>query len=327
MNNIFKRVQILSLAVLVGLGTTYTVNRTALQNPANKQYVLSNYFPNQRLIRKPQVQISKGSTSTSTVTLPENTQESSNWGGYIVTPNSDNSYTNVSGSWTIPSIKASNLNAVAAQWVGLGGVTSSDLLQMGTIEQIENSQPVAEIFWEQLPNVAQNVMTVPIGSTINVSISESSSSTWNLTFTCNEPDGTTQTQTVSTTLDSAYVQGIGTSAEWISEDPSDENGQLVPLADMGTVKYKSAMVNGESINASDNNVEPVAMVSNSRTVVISPSALGSDGESFTTTNTNSTAANTTTSSNSSTSTAKNRKQGFPFPPGNFNQSPFSWNWR
>ena len=90
-------------------------------------------------------------------------------------------------------------------------------------------------FGEKLPDVAQNVMSIPIGSTISVNISEptGSNSTWNLTFTSTSPNGTTQTKTISTTLDSSYAQGIGTSAEWISEDPSNVNGQLVPLANMG----------------------------------------------------------------------------------------------
>lgn len=318
MKTMLKRMQIISLAAFVGFGAMAIISEASVQHTASNQYVLSRYFPHGKLIRSPQGQNSQ--VTTTTISLPKNTQASSNWAGYITTHTSSSGYTNVSGSWKVPSISTNNQSAVAAQWIGLGGVSSSDLLQMGTMEQMENGQPMAEVFWEQLPAVAQNVVSVPIDSTISVSISEDakSSSTWDLTFTAKTPDGQTQTQTVSTTLDSSYAQGIGTSAEWISEDPSTDNGQLVPLANMGTVSYQSATVDGQPLNASGNSVQPVAMVSNNRTVAIAPSALGTDGESFTTTNANS----------STNSTSRHRisgTKGFPMPVGVFNQNQFGWN--
>lgn len=104
---------------------------------------------------------------------------------------------------------------------------------------------------------------------INVSISNSSGSTWISTFTVTIPDGQTQYQTIPTTLDPSYAQGIGTSAEWISEEPSDQNNNLLPMADISTVSYQSA--------DSSNGV-----------VLISASDIGTDGESFVITNTNTT---------------------------------------
>jgi hypothetical protein len=316
MKAILKKALIVCLAVIVGLGTTSAINKIPVQHLTNNQYVLFRNSSHDKLIRSPYDKNAQDSTTI--ISLPENTQESSNWAGYIVTPTSNTGYTSVSGSWTVPNISVTQQNAVAAQWIGLGGVNSSDLLQMGTIEQIENGQPTAEVFWEKLPDVAQSVLSVPIGSTINVNISPSSSSslTWNLTFTVTMSSGETQTQTISTTLDSSYAQGIGTSAEWISEDPSNASGQLYPLANMGTVKYQTAMVDGQPINASGNNVEPVAMVSSNKTILISPSTLSTDGQSF-----------TTTSSNSTNSTSNHRKEQFPLPPGGLNQNISSWGWR
>jgi hypothetical protein len=282
MKNILKKIEIVSLAALIGFGGTSIVNGLSSQHTTNNQYVLS------RLNSIHSLRSRTTTTAATTTSLPANTQKSENWAGYVVTPTSGNSYTSIAGSWTVPSISATQQNAVAAQWIGLGGTSSADLLQMGTIEETENGQAVTQVFWEQLPAASTNIMTVPIGSTINVSISNSSSSTWNLTFTANTPDGKTQTQTVSTTLDSSYAQGVGTSAEWISEDPSNENNQLLPLANMGTVNYQSATVNGQALNASGNNVQPIAMVSSNGTADISPSQLGTDGESFSTTSTNST---------------------------------------
>lgn len=285
---IFKKIPLILLTLLVGFGTGSTIIGNGPQNATNNKYVLSNYFSRRNLVHslptQQQLPIQQLKNSVSTINLPANTEKSSNWAGYIDTPTSkSSSYTSISGSWTIPNIPTNKQNAVAAQWIGLGGASSSDLLQMGTLEEVENGQAVAEIFWEKLPDVSQNIISVPINSTINVSISKSSNSTWNLTFAVTEPNGRTQTKTISTTLDSSYEQGIGTSAEWISEDPSNDNNQLYPLADMGTVKYQSAMVNGDLLNASSNKVNPVAMESSNENVVIYPSTIGTDGGSFTTT--------------------------------------------
>ncbi|WAH37835.1 G1 family glutamic endopeptidase [Alicyclobacillus dauci] len=225
----------------------------------------------------------QGNQSTSSaVSLPANTQASGNWAGYIASPASrSDSYTSVTGSWTVPNITGSQ-DGVAAQWIGLGGVSSNDLLQMGTIEQFVNGQAVANVFWEKLPASAQNIMTVPIGSTINASISKATGSTWNITFTAHTPAGQTETKTILVTLNTSYARGIGTSAEWISEDPSDENNNLYPLADMGTVSYASTTVDGQPLNAAGNQIQPVALVDNGGNVLIAPSALGTDGTSFST---------------------------------------------
>ena len=218
---------------------------------------------------------------TLSASLPSNTQGSGNWAGYIDTPASGDQYTSVSGSWVVPNITARQADAAAAQWIGLGGVSSEDLLQMGTIEEIQNGKPVAEVFWEQLPSPAQIVMTVPAGSTISATISPATNSdlTWNLSFTVN---GKTQTKTIpAVTLSSSYAQGIGTSAEWISEDPSATDSQLYPLASMGTVTYTNALADNLPLKSAGN-VQPVAMVSSQGNVLIAPSVLNSDGKSFST---------------------------------------------
>jgi|GEM_PF-767845 Peptidase A4 family. len=276
------KIQIVSLAVFVFLGTCSLINGVPVRPAANNQMtsdlLLSRNFPHRRL-PVPQIQQPQGSVGNTS--LPENTQGSNNWAGYIDAPSSGSSFTSVSGSWTVPNITASQQNAVAAQWIGLGGVSSSDLLQMGTMEQIENGKPVAKLFWEQLPSAAQNVMTVPIGSTISASITPAADSdlTWNLTFTVN---GQSQTQKIPpVSISPSYATGIGTSAEWISEDPSNGNSQLYPLANMGTVSYNSAMANGQPLKSAGT-AQPVAMVSSNGTVMIAPSELGTDGESFST---------------------------------------------
>ncbi len=276
----------LSMSILLVGGCGFS--SSSVQHKTNTKYVLSRYSHKSN-------KTNSLKSSASTINLPSNTQDSSNWAGYIDSPTSSSgAYTSISGSWTIPTISASKSDAVASQWIGLGGVSSTDLLQMGTIEEEENGQPMAEVFWEKLPDVAQNVLSVPIGSKVTVNISEATSSTWNLTFSATSPAGQTQTQTITEDLDSSYDGGVGTSAEWISEDPSDANGQLVPLANMGTINYQSATVDGQLLNSAGNTVKPVALVSSSQNVLIYPSIVGADNESFSTTSV--TSGTTTTGS-------------------------------
>lgn len=238
----------------------------------------------------------------SSVSLPTGTVGSSNWAGYIDTPASGETYTSVSGTWKVPDISGSAENSAAAQWIGLGGVSTSDLLQMGTLEYVDNGKTTVEVFIEKLPDSAQNVTDVTAGETFSASISKISGTVWNLTYTVVSTDGKTVSNTLTESIDSAYAEEIGTSAEWISEEPSDSSGELYPLANMGTVTYSSALVNTAALSASANSVKPVALIDYNR-VEISPSVVGSDGESFSTSMENESTGNDGTSSGSGSSSS------------------------
>ncbi|MDA8442853.1 MAG: G1 family endopeptidase [Peptococcaceae bacterium] len=282
MNITSRKLHIVSLAVLLGVGTCGLSTAIHSNTPVSAS-VLARTFAQQRFVKQDQ-KLHVLHTAAPTVSLPANTQQSLNWAGYIDTPAGNTAYTSVSATWQVPNISTSRRDAVAAQWIGLGGVNTTDLLQMGTIEQMQNGQPTAQVFWEQLPALSQDVMTVPTGSIIKASIAEvSNSNTWNITFSATDPNGQTQTQTLPVTLDAAYAQGIGTSAEWISEDPSDANMRLYPLANSGKVQYSNALVDGQPIAASQNQVQPVAMTNNNGTVLVAPSQLSDSGDSFFTT--------------------------------------------
>ena len=257
---------------------------------------------------------------TSEASVSAGTQTSENWGGYIDTPAGSQLYTSITGAWTVPSITGRD-GAMAAQWIGLGGVKTEDLLQIGTLEQIENGQTQVQVFWEKLPSAANTVMTVPVGSKISAAIRQQTGSTWVLTLQAATPSGQTLSKTISVNLSSVYAEKIGTSAEWISEDPSTMRGGLYPLADSGTVQFTDATVNGQPLDASSNQVQPVAMVDAFGNVRIAPSSIGSDGESFTTT-TYSGAASTSWPGSSGgwtnstgPSSAWPGTSGFPFPTG------------
>ncbi|MDR3599583.1 MAG: G1 family endopeptidase [Desulfosporosinus sp.] len=287
MKIMLNKIQIISLTVLIGLGTFTLVDGVPVQPATNNHrppvYVFAGNSSHKQPIHVSQIQQPQATQATIiTTSLPATTRYSENWAGYIDIPSFSGGYTSVSGSWIVPNLSASQENAAAAQWIGLGGSSSNDLLQMGTSEQLEDGELVCKVFWEQLPALAQTVMTVPVGATINANIFPSADSklTWNLTFTVN---GQSETQTIPpVTLTSSYAQEIGTSAEWISEEPLTQNDKLYPFADMGTIFYKSALVNGQALNSAGNQVQPVALVAGNGNILIVPSALGADGESFST---------------------------------------------
>jgi hypothetical protein len=258
------------------------------------------------------------SSKTQSVDLPDNTQTSSNWAGYITLPSSGTEYQSVSGAWTVPDISGSQKSSVGAQWVGLGGVSNTDLLQIGTVEEFQNGKEVAWLFYEKLPAAAQYVTEVEVGSTVTTSVSESESTEnlWYLTYTVTTPEGTTETDSISVTLDETYSAQIGTSAEWINEDPSNGSNQLYPLANTGTVSFTDTTVDGAAINATGNTVEPIALVSGN-TVLLAPSELGSDGMSFTTYLVSSSSPGTNTAGTGTSGTASS---AFPGSNREFDQS-------
>ncbi|WP_206831923.1 G1 family glutamic endopeptidase [Alicyclobacillus fructus] len=244
------------------------------------------------------------------VSMPTGTQTSENWGGYIDTPAGSQGYTSITGSWTVPSITGQN-GAMAAQWIGLGGVETEDLLQIGTLEQVVNGQTQVQVFWEKLPAAANTILTVPVGSKVSAAIHQASGSTWVLSLQAVTPSGQTLSKSVSVNLSSAYAAHIGTSAEWISEDPSTIRGGLYPLANSGTVQFTDATVNGQPLDASGNQVQPVAMVDSFGNVRIAPSSIGSDGESFSTTTYSADSAPSWTGSNGGWTNSTGPSDGWP----------------
>lgn len=224
--------------------------------------------------------VKKSPDAARSVSLPTGTEESENWSGYVVSSASA-SLTSITGTWSVPRLNSSQpwgRLSLAGEWIGLGGVTSGDLLQMGTIEQ--GNSKTAELFWEQLPQSAQNVAAVPVGSQIRANIETTDGTDFTLSFDVTEPSGKTLTKSISVTLTNDYAKGIGSSAEWISEDPSDANGNLYSFANTGTVTFSGAEANSLPINAPSFTVTPLAMINARGQMEAVPSALSSDGESF-----------------------------------------------
>ena len=226
-----------------------------------------------------------GSTGTTTTTTtssnPAPDYTSSNWSGYL---DSGAKYTAISGSWQQPAATGNGSTTSAdATWIGIGGVTTSDLIQIGTDDTVSASGAVTiAAFYELLPNSAINInsLNIAAGDTINASITETSTNEWTITIS-----DATKSQTF--TMNISYTSA-NSSAEWIEEDPEDTSGNLLPFDNYGTVNFSQALTtaNGTSLDLTQAGGQSIAMVNSSNQVISSPSAIGSDGASFTMTREN-----------------------------------------
>ncbi|MCY0870519.1 MAG: G1 family endopeptidase, partial [Firmicutes bacterium] len=205
---------------------------------------------------------------------------SSNWAGYEVTPTKPgNLYTSITGSWTVPKVTGSP-GDTAAQWIGLGGVKSHDLLQTGTIEQLTSTGQQDMLFWEKLPKAETPMVAVPTGSKVTASIQQGIGDLWVIKLTVTPPSGAPFTKTVTVPVSPAYAHAIGQTGEWISEDPSTEHHELLPLGNSGTVTYSDATVNGQPMKSPGNSVQPIAMVGPFGFPELVPSTVASTGTGF-----------------------------------------------
>lgn len=207
---------------------------------------------------------------------------SSNWSGYVA---SGSTYTGVNGSWVVPTaspVSGTNLSADAS-WVGVGGFATHDLIQAGTEAEVQNGSVLYQAWYEALPaGQVQVPLKIHAGDAITVTLNETSANVWHLIFTDATTGGNYQT-------DINYASSH-TSAEWIEEMPVGEFGNTasyVPLDMFGTAQFSNAYANTTDglQTLSNSGAQPMTMM-NGRTVLATPSGIGSDGENFSVARTN-----------------------------------------
>ncbi len=218
---------------------------------------------------------SGSSSSEPTATIPvSQTSESNNWSGYSV---DGGTYTSVTGTWVVPQDDGSGNPGSTATWVGIGGVSSRDLIQAGTQETSTGSGAVQYQAWiETLPAASENVpFTVSPGDSVTVTITETdvSTNTWTIQFKNNTTGKTYQTTT--------QYSSSNSSAEWIQEAPSSGR-RLVPVDSYGAVTFTNAMAtkDGQSVSIAQASGTPITMVDSTGSAVSSPTSLTADGKGF-----------------------------------------------
>jgi len=76
---------------------------------------------------------------------------STNWSGYAVSSGAG-TVTAVSGSWVVPKIQSGSNNGYSSAWVGIDGLSSSSVEQIGTDSDMVRGTPQYYAWWEVYPN-------------------------------------------------------------------------------------------------------------------------------------------------------------------------------
>jgi hypothetical protein len=163
-------------------------------------------------------------------------EHSSNWSGVAVT---GRSYTRATGSWVVPTVKVTKGNRYAADWVGVGGYSSQDLIQAGTSENNVNGHASYNAWTEILPAPESPLAGFAVhgGDAMTVDVNQLSVGSWTITVT-NHTTGQTSTTNLH------YVS-TNSSAEWIHEAPT-VGGQQARLASTANAIFDHGTVNGST---------------------------------------------------------------------------------
>jgi hypothetical protein len=164
---------------------------------------------------------------------------STNWAGEAAT-GSNGAFTSVSTTFVQPKVTCSSGDTYSAFWVGLDGYSSDSVEQTGTEADCAGKTAEYSAWYEMYPaNPVTYNKTVKAGDTIVETVTYGTKYTLYL-------DDKTQGWTESTSKSGSYDRS---SAEVIAEAPYD--GEVLPLADFGTVSFTSSTVNGSSLSSSD----------------------------------------------------------------------------
>jgi hypothetical protein len=226
-----------------------------------------------------------GSGTAPSVTQPGTparvTSSSSNWSGYAA---SGGAFTSVTATWTVPTVSATSSGADAT-WVGIGGLTSEDLIQAGTQTIVDGSGTVEYSSWiEMLPASSKTIpLSVSAGDSVTVTITQQSGNDWLITMKNNTTNGT---YNVTVQYDSS-----NSSAEWVQEAPSVGRG-LVSLDLFGTVQFTGAAAvrDGKTMSVSALGAKAITMINRQGQAIAQPSTIANDGSSFTITRTDATSS-------------------------------------
>ncbi len=210
------------------------------------------------------------------------TVDSTNWSGYAVTP-SGGGITAVDSTFTVPSAEIVP-PGFAATWAGIGGYSTSDLIQAGVAEDSLPSLPLLGdqyyAWYELLPNSEVQLSgcsgdascTVSPGDTVTVHIYQQSGNTWTISVVDN---GNWSWQS-----DVNYASS-GSSAEWILEAPTIEGLQST-LADTGTTFFGNTSTytaGGQTLTIAQGDPTQVDLTAEGLLPEATPSSLA-DGQSF-----------------------------------------------
>ncbi len=210
---------------------------------------------------------------------------SENWSGYAAATSLIKpamfSVTQISGTWTVPEVKASKEDTYSSIWVGIDGFSSGTVEQIGTEHDWHNGKQEHYAWFEMFPKYPHELSGFPVepGDVISADITYKGNGTFKLVLS-------NHTKQVTTTVPHSHTvnaRAQRSSAEWIVEAPATSSGVL-PLAHLSQVKMKdcTATINGVtgSIDNGHWKSTKLDMESKNGTKKARTSNLSSDSKSF-----------------------------------------------
>ncbi len=197
--------------------------------------------------------------------------QSTNWSGYAGT---SGTFSTVSASWTQPASSCGSGNQYAAFWVGLDGLASSTVEQIGTEADCRGPDASYYAWYELYPGASQNYPDpVQPGDQITASVTYRGDGEFSLSIT-----DATQGWRHTTQAATGQTPGLS-SAEAIAEAPCcTAGGAPLPLTDFGAVNYADVTANGSPIGEAAGPTQ-VAMVNDASADKDAVSEL-TDGQDF-----------------------------------------------
>lgn len=218
-----------------------------------------------------------------TIPVQGGSTSSLNWSGYAVTPPAHD-VTAVSSTFQVPTAGLVP-PGFDAMWTGIGGYSTTDLIQAGIGAQSLPSAPLLGpqyyAWYEILPAsetpitgcAGDSTCAVSPGDTITVDISKGSGSDWNVSINNGSKWSFTKT---------LQYQSSESSAEWIFEAPTLVAAQTIP-APVNTAHFLSGETYSDGSGTHTITQGSPTAIDMGLGVGINeatPSALGADGQSF-----------------------------------------------
>lgn len=207
----------------------------------------------------------------------DGTIESNNWSGYAVT---GSSFTHVRGTWIVPAANCTMTpNTYSSFWVGLDGLSSSTVEQIGTDSDCNGTSPMYYAWYEfnPQPGVQIEGLEVSPGDQMSAAVGYSDGE-FTLTIT-NETNGQSYSKT------SPFAGAMRSSAEWIAEAPCcTPGGGILPLTDFAIIFFDASHSTDRStagpISEFGKNIRKITMTSKDGAEEAFTSPLMSGGTSF-----------------------------------------------
>jgi hypothetical protein len=227
------------------------------------------------------------SNSHEALPLKGGSVQSSNWSGYAVTPSGDD-VTAVTSTFTVPTAGLV-LPGFSANWAGIGGYSSTDLIQAGVAEDSVPSNPLLGdqyyAWYELLPGDSvpltgcsgDSSCSVSPGDVVSVDIFQTADNVWTIDVSDSGHWSWTDTGVPYTSTHS--------SAEWILEAPQVDGLPTLVAGDgtsyFGpTSTYTVGSGAPQTIASGDPTQIDLTTPEVSTVSLATPSALASDGQSF-----------------------------------------------